>query len=49
MKPQNEFVGFLKLLDEAGADFAIIGLDDLVRNKRAAGRPKDLRDIEELA
>lgn len=28
---------------------SFISLDDLIRNKRAAGRAKDLRDLEELA
>ena len=27
---------------------SFISLDDLIRNKRAAGRTKDLRDLEEL-
>jgi len=40
MKYPNEFREFLKLLISAG--------DDLIRNKRAAGRAKDLRDLEEL-
>ena len=25
-----------------------IGLDELIRNKKAAGRPKDLQDLNEL-
>lgn len=29
-------------------DVNFIGKDDLVRNKRAAGRPKDLADVDEL-
>ncbi|MBC8290989.1 MAG: nucleotidyltransferase [Planctomycetes bacterium] len=29
-------------------EFAVIGLDDLIRNKRASGRPKDILDISVL-
>lgn len=32
----------------AGASVAVIGLDDLRRNKRAVGRLQDLADIEQL-
>jgi uncharacterized nucleotidyltransferase DUF6036 len=31
-----------------GVRFPVIGLDDLVQNKRACGRPKDLVDLEIL-
>lgn len=31
-----------------GLDVAIIGLEDLVRAKRASGRPRDLEDVEIL-
>lgn len=31
-----------------GVHVAFLGRDDLIRNKRASGRPKDLRDIEAL-
>lgn len=32
----------------AGVDFSIIGIDALMENKRALGRPKDLVDLELL-
>ena len=31
-----------------GLEFAVLGLDDLIQNKRASGRPKDLLDISML-
>ncbi|MFO7893468.1 MAG: hypothetical protein R6U63_07040 [Longimicrobiales bacterium] len=31
-----------------GLDIPVIGRDDLIRNKRALGRTKDLADIEAL-
>ena len=31
-----------------GVDFHVIGFDDLILNKRASGRPKDLLDIDTL-
>ncbi len=35
-------------LDLAGVPIAFIGRDDLVRNKRAVGRPQDRRDVAAL-
>lgn len=40
-KSRNEVV-----LD--GVNVSIIGLEDLLKNKRASGRPKDLDDLENL-
>lgn len=31
-----------------GLDFHVIGFDDLIANKRASGRPKDLVDVDAL-
>ena len=33
---------------EGALEVAVLGLGDLLRNKRAAGRPKDLADVERL-
>ena len=32
----------------AGLPIAVIGLEDLLQNKRATGRPKDLIDVAEF-
>lgn len=34
--------------DAAGVVVRVVGLDDLIRMKRASGRPQDLRDIANL-
>jgi hypothetical protein len=34
--------------DIGGVTFPVIGLRQLIRNKRASGRTKDLADLEEL-
>lgn len=31
-----------------GATYPVIGREDFIRNKRAAGRPKDLADIDDV-
>ena len=36
------------VLDLSGLEVAVVGLDDLVRMKRASGRPEDLEDIAVL-
>jgi hypothetical protein len=36
------------VVDLDGLSVAIAGIDDLLRMKRAAGRPQDLRDIGAL-
>jgi hypothetical protein len=33
----------------AGVTVRVVGLDDLIRMKRASGRPQDLRDIANLS
>lgn len=59
-KLQQDFADLLIELDEAGAEFLLVGFDlighaipyigkaALIRNKRAASRHKDLADVEEL-
>lgn len=34
--------------DFGGATYAVISRDDFIRNKRAAGRPKDLADVADV-
>ena len=36
------------MIEVDGEPFPFLGRDDLIRSKRAAGRPHDLRDIEAL-
>lgn len=35
-------------VDRGSLQYSVIGRDDLVRNKRATGRPKDLLDVRNL-
>jgi hypothetical protein len=53
-----DFVEMLSALSEARAEFLVVaigdldvpvlGKSDLIRNKRAVGRPQDLLDVTEL-
>lgn len=43
-----EFERFCACLNHYEVDYIVVGSDDLVRNKRAAGRPKDLADVAAL-
>jgi hypothetical protein len=36
------------ILSQNGVDISVLSLDDLKANKRAAGRPKDLGDLDGL-
>jgi hypothetical protein len=36
------------IIDDDDLRYGVIGKDDLIRNKLAAGRPKDLVDVENL-
>jgi len=35
-------------VDLGGVTASVIGFDDLIVNKRASGRPRDLADIDDL-
>lgn len=54
MTPLNkDFLEFIALLEKErveyeGMHMPFIGKQDLIRNKLAAGRPKDRLDVEEL-
>ena len=39
---------FVSINEENAEKLRFIGLDALVRNKKASGRPKDLIDVQEL-
>jgi hypothetical protein len=47
-RPFDEMRERALLVDLDGADVAVVSLDDLIRMKRAAGRPGDLDDIATL-
>ena len=47
-RPFDEMRERALLVDLGGNDVAIVSLDDLIRMKRAAGRPGDLDDIATL-
>ena len=36
------------MVEVEGLSLPVIGLKELIRNKQAAGRPKDLADLEAL-
>ncbi|RYZ29155.1 MAG: hypothetical protein EOP49_40835 [Sphingobacteriales bacterium] len=37
-----------KVIEQNGIEIPFISLDDLIQDKQAIGRPKDLADIENL-
>lgn len=37
-----------EVIEIEGLEIGVIGRQDLIRNKRAVGRPRDLADVEEL-
>ena len=43
-----EIAANAELLDIAGSNVRVASLDDLIRMKRAAGRPKDRAEVEQL-
>ena len=45
----SDFLDLLRAFDDADVRFLVVGArEELLRNKRAAGRPKDFLDIELL-
>jgi predicted nucleotidyltransferase len=46
--PYDELRNRALVLDLDGIEVAIVGVDDLIRMKRASGRPEDIEDIEVL-
>ena len=56
MHIHDDFEEFLRLLGERGVEYVIVGgyavayisFADLITNKRASGRGKDLVDVDEL-
>jgi glycerate kinase len=47
-RPFDQMRQVALIVDLDGADVAVVSLDDLIRMKRAAGRPRDLEDIATL-
>lgn len=47
--PYDELRARALIVDLDGIEVAIVGLDDLIRMKRAAGRPEDIADVALLA
>lgn len=43
-----DFLDLLSALARARVEFLVVGREAMLRNKRAAGRPKDLVDAAEL-
>ena len=51
MRIKDEFLAVLDALNEAEIDkrtVPVVGLESLIAMKETAGRPNDLRDIDEL-
>lgn len=44
----EDFRDLLCLLNEHSVEYLIVGYNDLVKNKRASGRLRDLADLEGL-
>jgi predicted nucleotidyltransferase len=47
-RPYDELLAGALTIELRGLRVAVAGLSDLIRMKRAAGRPQDLADIEAL-
>jgi hypothetical protein len=49
VKLHSDLREFVELLNSHGVEYLVVGgLESLLQNKRASGRPKDLADVDKL-